>query len=72
MFSREIYSTFYVVFTPYKNAKIKKNFLKDGKEVFFKTAANNWLLFFYFFFVLTLGLRGLPESLNRLFKIDFV
>ena len=26
----------------------------------------------FFFFVLTLGLRGLPESLNRLFKIDFV
>ena len=27
--SREIYLKFYVVFTTYKNAKIKKNVLKD-------------------------------------------
>ena len=56
-----------------KMQKKKKNFLKDVVyRSIFKTAANNLLLFFYFFSVLTLGLCGLPESLNRLFKIDFV
>ena len=50
-----------------------KKFSKDVvyKEVFLRLQLN-WLLFFHFFFVLTLGPRGLPESLNGLFKIDFV
>ena len=74
MFSRRIYSKFYVVFTTYKNAKIKKKFLKDivYKEVFLRLYLIIGFHFSIFFFVLTLGLRGLPESLNRLFKIDFV
>ena len=52
MFSRKIYSKFYVVFTTYKNAKIKK--IKTSwkiwcKEVFLRLQLN-WLLFFYLFF----------------------
>ena len=73
MFSREIYSKFYVVFTTYKNTKIKKKLLgRYSVKKYFLRLQLNWLLFFYFCFVLTPGHRGLPESLNRLFKIDFV
>ena len=52
--------------------KMKKLLERYSVKKYFFRLQLNWLLFFCFFFVLTPGLRGLPESLNRLLKIDFV